>query len=164
MENANDQFKLQLLLVLHLTARPWGWHAFSRPVIKRRRLESMQSRVSFDTNLRIALRSKWVKMAEDGKKKTLLVSTKFSDVAQTNLNVKKLNLFSTCFLAFFPDLSLMYKYPVANPMTELVLVTQLFQGGAPVSTPFSTFNNSSEASRNGLDNSPIRGLMRCQTM
>ena len=86
------------------------------------------------------------------------------DVAQTNLNVKKLNLFSTFFLAFFPDLSLMYKYPVANPMTELVLVTQLFQGGAPVSTPFSTFNNSSEASRNGLDNSPMRGLMRCQTM
>ena len=37
----------------------------------------MQSRVSFDTKLRIALRSKWVKMAEDGKKKTLLVSTKF---------------------------------------------------------------------------------------
>ena len=50
----------------------------------------MQSRVSFDTKLRIALRSKWVKMAEDGKKKNLLVSAKFSDVAQTNLNVKKL--------------------------------------------------------------------------
>ena len=48
--------KSRLVLVLHLIGlEARGWHKFSRPIIERSKAKPMQSRITFDTHLKIAL-------------------------------------------------------------------------------------------------------------